>query len=105
MIRRPPRSTRTDTLFPYTTLFRSTEAALKRYMKQVGVVAQPLPEQSCGFHAVAIVGIALLDRATRQAMKTKQKPLWLALDSPVFTQVPGQRIDVHRPIVDRQSGV
>src|SRR3546814_4978748 len=30
MIRRPPRSTRTDTLFPYTTLFRSygTAAAL-----------------------------------------------------------------------------
>src|SRR3546814_16253051 len=28
MIRRPPRSTRTDTLFPYTTLFRSTALAL-----------------------------------------------------------------------------
>src|SRR3546814_20892174 len=27
MIRRPPSSTRTDTLFPYTTLFRSDEAA------------------------------------------------------------------------------
>src|SRR3546814_17609294 len=27
MIRRPPRSTRTDTLFPYTTLFRSPEPA------------------------------------------------------------------------------
>src|SRR3546814_2968956 len=27
MIRRPPRSTRTDTLFPYTTLFRSFVAA------------------------------------------------------------------------------
>src|SRR3546814_14104241 len=27
MIRRPPRSTRTDTLFPYTTLFRSHRAA------------------------------------------------------------------------------
>src|SRR3546814_3933238 len=27
MIRRPPRSTRTDTLFPYTTLFRSCEVA------------------------------------------------------------------------------
>src|SRR3546814_5510552 len=26
MIRRPPRSTRTDTLFPYTTLFRSSRA-------------------------------------------------------------------------------
>src|SRR3546814_5940915 len=28
MIRRPPRSTRTDTLFPYTTLFRSNRRAL-----------------------------------------------------------------------------
>src|SRR3546814_3109073 len=28
MIRRPPRSTRTDTLFPYTTLFRSLDAAV-----------------------------------------------------------------------------
>src|SRR3546814_13357399 len=27
MIRRPPRSTRTDTLFPYTTLFRSVPAS------------------------------------------------------------------------------
>src|SRR3546814_12899632 len=27
MIRRPPRSTRTDTLFPYTTLFRSAVAS------------------------------------------------------------------------------
>src|SRR3546814_15225565 len=31
MIRRPPRSTRTDTLFPYTTLFRS-------YLRQLGVL-------------------------------------------------------------------
>src|SRR3546814_14342230 len=29
MIRHPPRSTRTDTLFPYTTLFRSRETPLK----------------------------------------------------------------------------
>src|SRR3546814_15674359 len=28
MIRRPPRSTRTDTLFPYTTLFRSRRVAI-----------------------------------------------------------------------------
>src|SRR3546814_19044240 len=33
MIRRPPRSTRTDTLFPYTTLFRSiaSEISARRY--------------------------------------------------------------------------
>src|SRR3546814_6898776 len=30
MIRRPPRSTRTDTLFPYTTLFRSITARFDR---------------------------------------------------------------------------
>src|SRR3546814_7602573 len=31
MIRRPPRSTRTDTLFPYTTLFRSARRVPARY--------------------------------------------------------------------------
>src|SRR3546814_8606282 len=31
MIRRPPRSTRTDTLFPYTTLFRSL---LRKYLRR-----------------------------------------------------------------------
>src|SRR3546814_4727044 len=31
MIRRPPRSTRTDTLFPYTTLFRSDNPLLPNY--------------------------------------------------------------------------
>src|SRR3546814_18191969 len=30
MIRRPPRSTRTDTLFPYTTLFRSQSLSVRR---------------------------------------------------------------------------
>src|SRR3546814_4361638 len=30
MIRRPPRSTRTDTLFPYTTLFRSARSCRSR---------------------------------------------------------------------------
>src|SRR3546814_16903748 len=53
MIRRPPRSTRTDTLFPYTTLFRSTlggshssvaertclEAALKERDQALAVLA------------------------------------------------------------------
>src|SRR3546814_4032766 len=35
MIRRPPRSTRTDTLFPYTTLFRSLE---HRHVRKQGIV-------------------------------------------------------------------
>src|SRR3546814_14852978 len=38
MIRRPPRSTRTDTLFPYTTLFRSYSRC--RWLKPSVVPAQ-----------------------------------------------------------------
>src|SRR3546814_18625481 len=34
MIRRPPRSTRTDTLFPYTTLFRSVDQQALRILDQ-----------------------------------------------------------------------
>src|SRR3546814_5549441 len=40
MIRRLPRSTRTDTLFPYTTLFRS-DAPLLRSVLEVLAVIQP----------------------------------------------------------------
>src|SRR3546814_1316081 len=35
MIRRPPRSTRTDTLFPYTTLFRSPPVDRDRLAGQI----------------------------------------------------------------------
>src|SRR3546814_19160354 len=48
MIRRPPRSTRTDTLFPYTTLFRSHQRAL------------PPPERA---RFAAVVGGLHRDRA------------------------------------------
>src|SRR3546814_10254387 len=33
MIRRPPRSTRTDTLFPYTTLFRSLQPEVMKILE------------------------------------------------------------------------
>src|SRR3546814_9177499 len=34
MLRRPPRSTRTDTLFPYTTLFRSSASCPRRAVRR-----------------------------------------------------------------------
>src|SRR3546814_7159227 len=37
MIRRPPRSTRTDTLFPYTTLFRSEAGGLRTGEAAAGI--------------------------------------------------------------------
>src|SRR3546814_3635518 len=39
MIRRPPRSTRTDTLFPYTTLFRSHAGSRAAYANASALVA------------------------------------------------------------------
>src|SRR3546814_3382968 len=78
MIRRPPRSTRTDTLFPYTTLFRSGEARnvrpgarlghgegenhlARRHLRQIfalllgghGLIAQHRPDDAADAHPSA----------------------------------------------------
>src|SRR3546814_6693271 len=44
MIRRPPRSTRTDTLFPYTTLFRSQRDGAERHREDAAEEQQVLRE-------------------------------------------------------------
>src|SRR3546814_3910355 len=46
MIRRPPRSTRTDTLFPYTTLFLSS----------IGLLRPSVPSGGAGFNPAKRVG-------------------------------------------------
>src|SRR3546814_18083164 len=52
MIRRPPRSTRTDTLFPYTTLFRSTGMLAARFGRKrvfaVAVTGFTITSMLCG---------------------------------------------------------
>src|SRR3546814_14811818 len=59
MIRRPPRATRTDTLFPYTTLFRS-----------LALIPVPYPTPVEGFE------IALLSKALRELLApAANKPL------------------------------
>src|SRR3546814_18966798 len=62
MIRRPPRSTRTDTLFPYTTLFRSCHAerrsvALGQDRAQHGFEIVDVP-----VHLLTEIGIGAVDR-------------------------------------------
>src|SRR3546814_20324519 len=42
MIRRPPRSTRTDTLFPYTTLFRSAVALAVQHVSVQKILGDAL---------------------------------------------------------------
>src|SRR3546814_700954 len=48
MIRRPPRSTRTDTLFPYTTLFRSPASASCASVPSVSVPRTSVPAMPSG---------------------------------------------------------
>src|SRR3546814_16478141 len=62
MIRRPPRSTRTDTLFPYTTLFRSADRQQPVFARGV-LLAQDLGgdgEVAVRVQQVARAGVALL---------------------------------------------
>src|SRR3546814_18382644 len=48
MILRPPRSTRTDTLFPYTTLFRSARVLFVREVPELADCLQRTRVQSVG---------------------------------------------------------
>src|SRR3546814_8621410 len=50
MIRRPPRSTRTDTLFPYTTLFRSARA-YRNYIGRLADVPRYFDQQVANMRA------------------------------------------------------
>src|SRR3546814_8639484 len=58
MIRRPPRSTRTDTLFPYTTLFRSAAAGRADPQAGTGAAAAVLRGQCAAFHRRGCAGRA-----------------------------------------------
>src|SRR3546814_4539720 len=80
MIRRPPRSTRTDTLFPYTTLFRSEHFALPgraRVSRRIGGGrhgrnhmhrAATLLERLCNDIAVA----AIVSRAAQHGYRSEE---------------------------------
>src|SRR3546814_5880046 len=83
MIRRPPRSTRTDTLFPYTTLFRSVvdrqHRAVERHADEQPARARPgpdfrlelaiggqrraAPDRPCGHACIGTEGDLAVDRS------------------------------------------
>src|SRR3546814_18383474 len=69
MIRRPPRATRTDTLFPYTTLFRSDREDVDRFpveLEQVGRSGLAVPRAVPGIgeaDMVIVVDIVIERRA------------------------------------------
>src|SRR3546814_331175 len=64
MIRRPPRSTRTDTLFPYTTLFRS----YRRRTLSLEAEAQHLVVECLARHSEALGGPAAVEAVPPQSV-------------------------------------
>src|SRR3546814_4808054 len=62
MIRRPPRSTRPDPLFPYTTLFRSTE-----------IVAEVVADRGHGLDVVVGVRLAGVEAGRDPAVGVRQQ--------------------------------
>src|SRR3546814_13642006 len=67
MLRRPPRSTRTDTLFPYTTLFRSAIEAAGGGGDGTGLARRIGPDRQR--HVARKIEVALDGEAERQPQR------------------------------------
>src|SRR3546814_7806009 len=103
MIRRPPRSTRTDTLFPYTTLFRSRAALDPQAQQRLARIEQVGRRlQLEGVH----VDLALLDlhhfaapglRVQRLAAALERRVDRRALQDAAPQRAPRCVDGVHRP--------
>src|SRR3546814_4104630 len=81
MIRRPPRATRTDTLFPYTTLFRSVDRVLGHHREVIGRAMRRLALQinaAAREDLLVLLGNALEIAAVRTArhrqMQRRRRP-------------------------------
>src|SRR3546814_18855487 len=77
MIRRPPRSTRTDTLFPYTTLFRSV-LARPEYLRQSAFVyrAERLKHIFAGLGR--IIHVEVMDQGRRHMVGNHGVVKWVS---------------------------
>src|SRR3546814_11120264 len=78
MIRRPPRSTRTDTLFPYTTLFRSPRCHSRQGAARPAATAWrrdagPLPQQRSEEHTSELQSLMRISYAVF-CLKKKKRP-------------------------------
>src|SRR3546814_3843386 len=111
MIRRPPRSTRTDTLFPYTTLFRSSVASpAPTWPEPVAPDAAP-PPASVPFHparkepvifcaAPEAPDAALRPAACAPVLATLPKPAIAPLAPPPAAAEPAWNADLALPAAE-----
>src|SRR3546814_1674070 len=80
MIRRPPRSTRTDTLFPYTTLFRSASTDAGRRAVAPTLAAGQVPDSGvkrynshCCSHRIAAMKFIKMEFAQRWYLQHRRE--------------------------------
>src|SRR3546814_1880956 len=101
MLRRPPISTRTDTLFPYTTLFRSRRHRATAYVRGHQCVRQPADVVHGGGEGKAAVRPVRSDPASelrreerdacRRYFRRRARELPVRLGKPGSAEVQGQR--------------
>src|SRR3546814_2536450 len=88
MIRRPPRSTRTDTLFPYTTLFRSPGLSPAFLRVTSLCLGKPAPDvrsgANCGSWRTEALGAPLEDRPDRSEEHTSELQSLMRISYAVF---------------------
>src|SRR3546814_14596090 len=87
MIRRPPRSTRTDTLFPYTTLFRSV-------FVEVEIDVRCRPDPGC---TLAVV-VQPKERAALQKPAVRVVVGRQPVQQPLQSEALERLLDVHVPV-------
>src|SRR3546814_6290672 len=89
MIRRPPRSTRTDTLFPYTTLFRSSSSVhfcldvVRIRLKGLVLLAIEITH-SLNTHGASLSACTQVDRRKRSEEHTSELQSLMRISYAVF---------------------
>src|SRR3546814_8875649 len=98
MIRRPPRSTRTDTLFPYTTLFRS-ELGQSAFL--LGIAAADVRVDAGEPALLDSLGLPLFGPETHWHKWLRLLPFGEAEHAPAFVKRHGVAENPYRRIVPR----
>src|SRR3546814_4658934 len=107
MTRQPPRSTRTDTLFPYTTLFRSPKYADEAASGETGVAIDPSRTQSLGLRiAEARTGTLGSSLAATGTIEFNERDIAIVqartggFVQRVYARAPGDVIGAGAPLAD-----
>src|SRR3546814_8377497 len=106
MIRLPPISTRTDTLFPYTTLFRSMHCSLVPYMAPSGELkTKPTQHSVAALRSIGISPDALILRCDRDVPEPLKNKIALMCDVDIdgVISTPDAPSISDIPKVDRKS--